>query len=253
MAKNSVNDYDQTAANNTDVASINIAEGCAPSNINNAIRAIMAHIGAFAQGGVTATATKIAALTAQTATHGYANGTTASYTAISLNGTALGTAATKATGTGDGQVPLMNSTGYPAANGSLITNLTGSNVTAASTSAVGTVELTVAAEALGGSDSTRAVTSAALAGDQTKAATGHTVLPGGLILNWGSVSVPANDTANKNFSKSYTTVYAVVGSKVGSGSSDESDAWPVSWTTSAVTMRNETDFTATCYFIAIGV
>lgn len=100
MAKNSVNDYDQTASNNTDVASINIAEGCAPSNINNAIRAVMAHVGAFAQGGVTATSVKAAALTAQTATHSFAGGTTASYTAIYRNGVALDPASYAPVGAG---------------------------------------------------------------------------------------------------------------------------------------------------------
>ena len=44
MAKNSVRDFDATAANNTDIQSVNIAEGCAPSGINNAIRELMADI-----------------------------------------------------------------------------------------------------------------------------------------------------------------------------------------------------------------
>lgn len=68
MAKNSVNDYDTTAGNNTDIQSVNIAEGCAPSNINNAIRELMADLAGAFQGGVTATAINVAALNAQTAT-----------------------------------------------------------------------------------------------------------------------------------------------------------------------------------------
>lgn len=40
--KNSVADWDTNANNNDNIASINIAEGCAPSGINNAIRALMA-------------------------------------------------------------------------------------------------------------------------------------------------------------------------------------------------------------------
>lgn len=43
MPKTSWNDYSATAGNNTDVDSINIAEGCSPAGINNAIREIMAH------------------------------------------------------------------------------------------------------------------------------------------------------------------------------------------------------------------
>jgi hypothetical protein len=44
MSKNKVSEWSATAANNTDVGGIDIAEGCAPSGINNAIREIMAQI-----------------------------------------------------------------------------------------------------------------------------------------------------------------------------------------------------------------
>lgn len=44
MAKTKISEYSSTANSNTDIASINIDEGCAPSGINNAIRALMAQI-----------------------------------------------------------------------------------------------------------------------------------------------------------------------------------------------------------------
>jgi hypothetical protein len=44
MAKNKISEYSSTASNNTDIAGINIAEGCAPSGINNAIRELMAQL-----------------------------------------------------------------------------------------------------------------------------------------------------------------------------------------------------------------
>lgn len=44
MAKNSIRDYDATSANNTDVQSVDISEGCAASGINNAIREVMADL-----------------------------------------------------------------------------------------------------------------------------------------------------------------------------------------------------------------
>ena len=44
MAKTKISEYDSTAANNTDVDGINIAESCPPSGINNAIREVMAHL-----------------------------------------------------------------------------------------------------------------------------------------------------------------------------------------------------------------
>jgi hypothetical protein len=44
MPKNKVSEYSSTASNNTDIAGVNIAEGCAPSGINNAIRELMAQL-----------------------------------------------------------------------------------------------------------------------------------------------------------------------------------------------------------------
>lgn len=44
MAKNAVSDWDTTAANNTDVGGISIAENCAMANLNNAMREIMAQV-----------------------------------------------------------------------------------------------------------------------------------------------------------------------------------------------------------------
>ena len=44
MAKNNITQFDATAANNTDIQSVDIDEGCAPSGINNAIRELMADL-----------------------------------------------------------------------------------------------------------------------------------------------------------------------------------------------------------------
>ena len=44
MAKTKVSQWDSVAANNTDINSININEGCPPSTINNAIRELMAQV-----------------------------------------------------------------------------------------------------------------------------------------------------------------------------------------------------------------
>ena len=50
MAKTKISEYSSTANSNTDIASINIDEGCAPSGINNAIRALMAQLKNFQTG-----------------------------------------------------------------------------------------------------------------------------------------------------------------------------------------------------------
>jgi hypothetical protein len=63
MAKNSITDYSKTAASNTDIQSVDIAEGCLPSGINNAIREIMADLAAMNDGTVTLTSPAFAAAT----------------------------------------------------------------------------------------------------------------------------------------------------------------------------------------------
>jgi hypothetical protein len=50
VAKEKISEYDASAGNNTDVNNVNIAEGCAPSGINNAIREVMAALKRFETG-----------------------------------------------------------------------------------------------------------------------------------------------------------------------------------------------------------
>lgn len=44
MAKTKISEWSSTPGSNTDIDSINIAEGCAPSGINDAIREMMAQL-----------------------------------------------------------------------------------------------------------------------------------------------------------------------------------------------------------------
>lgn len=41
MAKDTIRDYSATSSNNSDIQSVDISEGCAPSGLNNAIREVM--------------------------------------------------------------------------------------------------------------------------------------------------------------------------------------------------------------------
>ena len=51
MAKDKLTEYDATAANNTVVGDVNLAENsCLPSDVNNAIREVMSHLKAFSNG-----------------------------------------------------------------------------------------------------------------------------------------------------------------------------------------------------------
>lgn len=44
MAKTKISEYSSTSADNTDISNINIAEGCSPANLNNAVRTLMAQL-----------------------------------------------------------------------------------------------------------------------------------------------------------------------------------------------------------------
>ncbi len=82
MPKVKISEYSATANSNTDVASINIDEGCAPSGINNAIRAVMGHLKDFQQG------------TYGDPFNGPVNGTLGATTANTANVTTLTTSST---------------------------------------------------------------------------------------------------------------------------------------------------------------
>jgi hypothetical protein len=112
MAKNSIRDFDNTAGNNTDIQSVDIAENCAPSGINNAIRELMADmadvndgtvalvspamdsadinggtIDGVTIGGASAGAGTFTTLTAGSGTHTIGDGTAASQVIIKASST----------------------------------------------------------------------------------------------------------------------------------------------------------------------
>jgi hypothetical protein len=67
MPKNKLSEYSSTPGDNTDIGGINIAEGCPPSSINDAIREQMSQLKEFLDGssGDTITTAKIVATTAE--------------------------------------------------------------------------------------------------------------------------------------------------------------------------------------------
>lgn len=125
MAKTKISEYSSTQSSNTDIDSINIAEGCAPSGINNAIREMMAHLKDFQTGsaGDNLTVGGNLAVTGTTALTGNA-------TAVNLTATSI-TASTSATiasadinaGTIDGAV--IGGSSAQAITGTTITATTG--------------------------------------------------------------------------------------------------------------------------------
>ena len=79
----------------------------------------------------------------------------------------------------------------------------------ASTTVSGIVELATGAEALGGSDATRAVTSSGLASDKSLAANGYMTLPGNVVMQWGGYTGGAS-SGSVSFPKTFPTACASV-------------------------------------------
>ena len=105
------------------------------------------------------------------------------------------------------------------------------------------------AQALGGSDTTHALTSAGLASAQNVSATGHMKLPGGLIINWGSVTIASGVSTNATFDLAFpNAVFAVVftpnQNQVPSVSAVNNSAATVTYGSTVTSL--------TTYFVAIG-
>jgi len=96
MSKDKISEYSSTAADNTDIGGINIAEGMAPSDVNNAMREQMAQLKEFLDGssGDTITTAKIVATTAEILSGASVTGTATFNSAAVMSSTLNVTGAT---------------------------------------------------------------------------------------------------------------------------------------------------------------
>lgn len=88
MPKNKLSEYSSTAGDNTDIGGINIAEGMAPSDVNNAMREQMSQLKEFIDGssGDTITTAKIVATTATILSGQSVTGTATFNSAVVIGG-----------------------------------------------------------------------------------------------------------------------------------------------------------------------
>lgn len=187
MAKNKISEWSSTPANNTDVGGIDIAEGCAPSGINNAIREMMAQIKDMQAGtdsdnfnvGGNLTVTGTTTLTTDLAiTDGGTGASTASDARTNLG---LGTIATQAASS---------------------VSITGGSIT-------GITDLAVAD---GGTGASSITANSVILGNGTSALSGNLVAPGtsGNVLKsngttWQSAAADGIGTmASRSFGTTYT-------------------------------------------------
>lgn len=136
MPKNKISEFSSNPALNTDVGNIDIAEGCAPSGINNAIRELMAQLkdqqagldgDNFTVGGnltVTGTSTLTGAITA---TAGVTGNLTGNVTG-NVSGNVTGNLTGNVTGNTSGTSANVTGTVLVANGGTGLTTLTANNV-----------------------------------------------------------------------------------------------------------------------------
>ena len=136
MPKTKISEFSSTPANNTDIDSINIAEGCAPSGINDAIRELMAQLKDW-QAGLSGDVTVVAAGGTGVGTLTgivKGNGTSAMTAVTAPSGAIVGTTDTQTltskTFTGYTEtVYALSGTAIDPANGTIQTKTLGANTT----------------------------------------------------------------------------------------------------------------------------
>jgi hypothetical protein len=112
MPKNKLSEYSSTAGDNTDIGGINIAEGMAPSDVNNAMREQMSQLKDFIDGssGDTITTAKIVATTAEILSGQSVTGTATFNSAVVMSSSVTGTTASFSGATTIGGAAVLSST-----------------------------------------------------------------------------------------------------------------------------------------------
>lgn len=183
MAKTKISEFSATAADNTDITNINIAEGCSPANVNNAIRSLMSVLKNQQDGSSGDPFTVAGTLVAsgQIISSGTLNVTGA----FQLDATA-GASGQALVSAGGSNTPTWSTLGTMAAQNSTTVAITGGTIT-------GITDLTVAD---GGTGASSITANSVILGNGTSALSGNLVAPStsGNILTsngttWTSVAL----------------------------------------------------------------
>jgi hypothetical protein len=268
MAKTKISEYSATSADNTDISNINIAEGCSPANVNNAIRTVMAQLKDQQTGTSGDPFTCSGTLTS--------SGTIDITGGFKLDGSA-GTAGQALVSAGSatptwsalGTIASQNANAVAITGGTItgITDLTvadgGTGVSTLSANAVllgnGTSALQTVAPSTSGNVLTSngtTWTSAALNFDKSLTTNGYQKIPGGLIVQWGttsSISVDGSVTVTYPiaFPNAAFVVFATpYGWTVSGGPGPV--CGPTSWNATTATIQNDGSTASTCSWLAIG-
>jgi hypothetical protein len=164
MAKTKISEFSSTAADNTDITNINIAEGCSPANVNNAIRSLMSVLKNQQDGSSGDPFTVAGTLVAsgQVVSSGTLNVTGA----FQLDATA-GASGQALVSAGGSNTPTWSTLGTMAAQSASAVAITGGTIT-------GITDLTVAD---GGTGASSITANSVILGNGTSALSGNLVAP----------------------------------------------------------------------------
>lgn len=277
MAKTKISEYSATAADNTDISNINIAEGCSPANVNNAIRTLMAQL-KDQQAGTNGDPFTVGGNLSVTGTSALTGNVTASGTLTVSGATALNGNNTLGDNTAD--TLTINSSAVTTPNGlnfdsnTLVIDATNNRVGIAKASpttaldVTGTVTATAFAGTLtgnvtgnvtgnltGNADTvTNGVyTTNFTSSNQSLTADGYQKLPGGLIMQWGYSAITANGNTAITFPIAFPS--SCVNVQVTQENDSTSDLYTYrvnTVTTTGFNVRNSMTNTPSAYWFAIG-
>jgi len=166
MAKTKISEFSATAADNTDITNINIAEGCSPANLNNAVRSLMALL-KDQQAGTSGDPFTVAG-TLVASGQAVSSGTLNVTGAFQLDGTA-GASGQILLSAGGSNTPTWGAAlGTMASQNSTAVAITGGTIT-------GITDLTVAD---GGTGASSITANSVILGNGTSALSGNLVAPG---------------------------------------------------------------------------
>ena len=188
MAKTKISEYSSTSANNTDISNINIAEGCSPANVNNAIRTLMAQL-KDQQDGSSGDPFTVAGTLVSSGTIDITGG-------FKLDGSA-GTSGQALVSAGSG-TPTWSTLGNMASQNSTAVAITGGTIT-------GITDLTVAD---GGTGASSITANSVVLGNGTSALSGNLVAPstsGNVLTSNGTTWTSAAPATPFSWNVTYTT------------------------------------------------
>ena len=188
MAKTKISEFSATSADNTDITNINIAEGCSPANINNAIRSLMSLLKNQQDGSSGDPFTVAGTLVASG--QAVSSGTLNVTGAFQLDGTA-GASGQALVSAGGANTPTWSTLGTMASQSASAVAITGGTIT-------GITDLTVAD---GGTGASTITANSVILGNGASPLSGNLVAPStsGNILTsngttWTSAAAPSGVT-----------------------------------------------------------